>query len=182
MLWEGKHKLVSLLSFSCPVVSDSLWPHRLQHTRPLYPSPSPEVCPSSYPSHQWCHLAILSSDSLFSFCPQSFPASGTFPMSQLFVSDDHRCSHQVAKVLELQLQHQSFQWIFSVDIPLDGLVWSPCHSRNSQESSPASQFKGINSLALSLLDGPSLTPGPDYWKNYSLDYMDHCQQNDVSAF
>ena len=57
--------------------------HRLQHARPLCPSPSPHICPSSCALHQWCHPAILSSDALFSFCPQSFPGSGTFPMSQM---------------------------------------------------------------------------------------------------
>ena len=65
-------------------------------------------------------------------------------------------SHQVAKVLEIQLQHQSFQWIFRVDFLYDWLVWSPCCPRDSQESSPAPQFESINSLALSLLYGPAL--------------------------
>ena len=77
-----------LLLFSCWVVFDSLQPHELQHTRPPCTSPSPEVCPSSCPLHQWCHPASSSSDSFFSFCPQSFPASGTFSISQLFTSDD----------------------------------------------------------------------------------------------
>ena len=63
-----------------------LRPHGLQHARPPYPSPSPEVCPNSRPLHWWYHPA--SSDALFSFCPQSFPESGAFPMSQLFMSDD----------------------------------------------------------------------------------------------
>ena len=80
--------LAMLLLFSHRGVSDSLWPHGWQHARPPCPSPSPEVCPSSYPLCQWCHPAISSSDALFSFCPQSFPASGTFPMSHLFTSDD----------------------------------------------------------------------------------------------
>ena len=75
---------IYLLVFSHPVMSDSLQSHGLQHTRPPCPSPSPEVCPSSCPLHWWCHPAISSSDAVFSFCPQSFPASGTFPMSQLF--------------------------------------------------------------------------------------------------
>ena len=79
--------IYSVLLFSYLVVSESLQPHDLQHARPLCPSPSPEVCPSSCPLHQWCHPAILSSDAFFSFCRQSFPASGTFPMSQLFASD-----------------------------------------------------------------------------------------------
>ena len=79
---------IYLLVFSHPVMSDSLQSHGLQHTRPPCPSPSPEVCPSSCPLHWWCHPAISSSDAVFSFCPQSFPASGTFPMSQLFASGD----------------------------------------------------------------------------------------------
>ena len=77
-----------LILFSCPVMSDSFQPHGLQHTRSSYPSPSLEVCPCSCPLYQWCHPAISSSHTLFFFCPQSFPASETFPMSQLFTSDD----------------------------------------------------------------------------------------------
>ena len=77
-----------LLLFSHPGVSNSLRPVGLQHTCPLCPSPSPEVFPSWRSLHQWCCSDISSSDALFSFCPQSFPASGTFPMSHLFVSDD----------------------------------------------------------------------------------------------
>ena len=65
-------------------------------------------------------------------------------------------SHQVAKVLALQLQHQSFQWIFRTDFLEDWLVWSPCNPRDSQESSRAPQFESINSFALSLLYGPIL--------------------------
>ena len=80
--WQYLIYLPELL-FSHPVVSDSLWPHGLQHTRPPCPSPSPEVCPSSCPLHRWCCPAISCSDVLF-LCPQSFPASGSFPMSQLF--------------------------------------------------------------------------------------------------
>ena len=75
-----------LLLFSCPIMSSSLQPLELQHARLLCPSPSPEVCPSSCPLHWWCHPATSSSDALFSFCLQSFPASGTFQMSQLFTS------------------------------------------------------------------------------------------------
>ena len=73
---------------SVSAVSDSLWPHGLQHARLLCSSPSPKVFPGSCPLHQWCNPAISSSEALFSFCPQSFPASGTFPMSQLFTLDD----------------------------------------------------------------------------------------------
>ena len=66
------------------VVSNSLWPHEPQHARPPFPSPTPGVHPNPCPSSQWCHPAILSSVILFSSCPQSLPASGSFPMSQLF--------------------------------------------------------------------------------------------------
>ena len=65
-------------------MSDFLWPHESQHTRPPCPSPTPGVHPSSRPSSQWCHPAISSSVVPFSFCPQSLPASKSFPMSQLF--------------------------------------------------------------------------------------------------
>ena len=76
-------------------------------------------------------------------------------------------SHQAAKVLELQLQYQSFQWIFRTDFPSDRLVWSPCSPRDSQESSPTPQFKSINSSVPSFLYGPTLTSTHDYWKNHS---------------
>ena len=69
---------------SCP----TLWPRGLQHARPPCPSPSPRVHPRSCSLHWWCRPAISSPDPLFSFCSQSFPASGTFPMSHLFTSED----------------------------------------------------------------------------------------------
>ena len=97
----------------------------------------------------------------FSFCLQSFPASGSFQMSQLFAS--------VAKVLEFQLQHQSFQWTLKTVLLKDRLVGSPCSPRDSQESSPTPQFKSINSSVLSFLYNPTLTSIHDFWKNHSLD-------------
>ena len=78
--------LTSLL-FSRLVTSNSLRPHELRHARTPCPSLSSELCPRSYPLFWWCHPTISSSNTLFS-CPQSFPASGTFPMSRLFASDD----------------------------------------------------------------------------------------------
>ena len=72
--------------FSHQAMSDSLRLRGLQHARPSCPSPSPGVCTSSHPPNWWCHSTILSSVTLFSFCPQSFPASGSFPMSWLFAS------------------------------------------------------------------------------------------------
>ena len=72
------------VQFSRSVVSNSLWPHEPQHARPPCLSPTSGVYSNSCPSHWWCHPAISSSVVPFSFCPQSFPASGSFPMSQLF--------------------------------------------------------------------------------------------------
>ena len=101
--------------------------------------------------------------------PLSFASPPAFNLSQhqgLFqwVSS----SHQVARILELQLQHQSFQWIYSGLISwFDFLVGSPCSPWDSQESSATPQFKSINSSALSFLYSPMLTSIHDYWKNHS---------------
>ena len=76
----------SSVQFSCSVLSDSLWPHEPQHARPPCPSPTPEVHPNPCPSSQWCHTTISSSVVPFSSCRQSFPESGSFPVSQLFAS------------------------------------------------------------------------------------------------
>ena len=78
-------------------------------------------------------------------------------------------SHEVAKILEFQLQHQSFQWTPRTDVFQDGLVGSPCSPRDSPESSPTPQFKSINSSVLSFLHSPTLTSIHDHWKNHSLD-------------
>ena len=146
----------SSVQFSRSVVSDSLWPHGLQHARPPCPSPTPEVYTNSRPLSRWCHPTISSSVIPFSSHLQSFPASGSFKwVSSL---------HQVAKVLGFQLHHQSFQWIFRTDFLYDGLVGSPCSPRDSQESSPTPQFKSINSLVLSFHYGPTLLSTHDYWK------------------
>ena len=89
--WDIKKSMHSYLAtssvqFSHSVVSDSLRPHELQHARPPCPSPTPEVHPNPCPSSRWCHPAILSSVVPFSSCLQSFPPSGSFPMTQLFTS------------------------------------------------------------------------------------------------
>ena len=80
----------SVSQFSCSVTSDSLRPHGPQHARPPCPSPTPGVHPNSCPLSQWCHPAISSSVIPFSSCLQSFPASGSFLMSQLFASGGQR--------------------------------------------------------------------------------------------
>ena len=78
--------VLSWVQFSHSVVSDSLRPHELQHARPPCPSPTPKVHPNPCPLNRWCHSTISSSVIPFSSCPQSFPASGFFPMSHLFAS------------------------------------------------------------------------------------------------
>ena len=78
-------------------------------------------------------------------------------------------SHDMAKVLEFQLQHHSLQRNPRADLLQNGLVGSPCSPRDSQESSPTPQFRSTNSLALSLLHSSTLTSIHDHWKNYSLD-------------
>ena len=90
--------------------------------------------------------------------------------------------HEVAKVLEFQLEHQSFHRIPRADLLQNGLVGSPCSPRDSQESSPTPQFKSINSSVLSLLHTPTLASICDHWKNHSVDSMDLCWQSDASAF
>ena len=75
---------ITSVQFSRSVMSDYLWPHELQHARPPCPSPTPRVHPNSCPSSRWCHPAISTSVIPFSSCPQSLPASESFPMSQLF--------------------------------------------------------------------------------------------------
>ena len=109
-LWsyEGQYLQFSSVQFSCSVVSNSLWPHELQHARPPCPSPTARVYPNPCPLSQWCHPTISPSVIPFSSCPQSFPASGSFQMSQLFMSG--------GQSIVVQLQHQSFQWTPRTDL------------------------------------------------------------------
>ena len=95
------------------------------------------------------------------------PASNTSQHQSLF--QQVNSSHEVAKVLEFQLQLHSLQRNHRADLLQNGLVGSPCSPRDSQESSPTPQFKSINSSALSFLHSPTLTSVHDQWKNHSLD-------------
>ena len=102
--------------------------------------------------------------------PLASPSTPTFNLSQHQGFFKRISSlHQVAKVSEFQLQHQSFKWIFRTDLLYDGLVGSPCSRRDSQESSPTPQFKSINSSVLSFLCSPNFTSIHDHWKNHSFD-------------
>ena len=131
------------------VVFNSLWPHGLQHARLPCPSPTPGAYSNSCPLSKCCHSSISSSVVPLSSHLQSFQASGLCQ----WVSS----SNQEAKVLEFQLQHQSFQWTPRTDLLYDGLVGSPCSPRDSRESSPTPQFKSTNSSVLIFLYSPTLT-------------------------
>ena len=128
-------------------MSSSLWPHGLQHSRLPCPSPSPRVCSNSCPLSWWCHPTISSSVAPFSSCLQSFPASGFFPMSRLFTIG------------------WSKYWSFSISPSKEysGLIsfridWFDLLAvQGTLKSLLQPQFESINSSALSLLYGPTLT-------------------------
>ena len=142
-------------------VSDSLRPNGLQHTRLPCPSPTPGAYSNSCSLSQWCHPTISSSVVPFSSSLQSFPASGSFQINQFFASGDQSIAVSAsASVLPMNIQ----DWF-----PLGWTGWTSLLSKDSQESSPTPQFKGINSLVLSFLYSPNLTSIHDYWKNHSFD-------------
>ena len=117
------------------VVSDSLRPHEPQHARPPCPSPTPRVHPNSCPLSRWCHPTISSSVVPFSSCPQSLPASGSFPVSQLFAPGGQSIGVPAsASVLPMNIQ----DWF-----PLGWTGWTSLKSKDSQESFPTPQFKSI---------------------------------------
>ena len=129
-----KHILVPLLQiimswwaisvqFTRSVVSDSLQRHESQHTRPPFPSPTPRVHPNPCPLNWWCHPTILSSVVPFSSCPQSFPASGSFQMSQLFPSGGHSIGVSAStSVLPMNTQDwSSLGWTGWISLQSKGL-------------------------------------------------------------
>jgi len=120
-----RHSFSSIsVQFSHSVMSDSLRSHEVQHARPPCPSPTPGVHPNSGPSSQWCHPAISSSVVPFSSCPQSLPASQSFPMSQLFAWGGQSIGvSALASVLPKNIQDWS---------PLEWTGWI------------SSQFKGLS--------------------------------------
>ena len=160
-LKKNNYIIFSSVQFSRSVVSNSLWPHELQQARPPCPSPTARDYPNPCPLCRWCHPTISSSVVPFSSCSQSFPASGSFQMSQLSTSGGQSMGvSSLASVLPKNTQDWS---------PLEWIGGSPCSPRDSQESSPTPQFKSINSLALSFLHSPTLTSIHDHWKNHNLD-------------
>ena len=132
--------MISSVEFSCSVMSDSLQPHGLQHTRPPCPSPTPGVYSNSCPLRWWCHPAI-SSPVISSSHLQSFPASGSFQMSQFFASGGQRIGVSAsASVLPLNIQDWS---------PLGWTGWISLQSKGLSRVSPKPQFKSINPSVLS---------------------------------
>ena len=155
-------------------MSDSLWPNELQLSSLPCPSLSPGVCSNSCPLSWRCCLTISSSVNPFSSCPQSFPASGSFPVIQLFTSGAQSIGALVsASVLPVNIQH----WFL---LGLTGLISLLSKGLSDVFSRPL--FESINYLALSLLYGPTLTSIHDYWRNHGLGCTDLCQQSDVFAF
>ena len=118
---QGRGFFWILLQFSHWVVSDSLWPHEQQHARLPCPSPTPRVHSNSCPLSRWCHPTTSSSVTPFSSCSQSFPASGSFPMSQLFASDGQRIGVSASSsVLPMNIQ----DWF-----PLEWTGWISLQSK-----------------------------------------------------
>ena len=113
----------SSVQFSCSVVSYSLWPHEPQHARPPCPSPTPRVHPNPCPLIRWCHPTVSSSVILFSSCPQSFPALGSFQMNQPFTSGGQSIGVSAStSVLPLNIQDWSpLGWTGWISLQSKGL-------------------------------------------------------------
>ena len=153
--------VISSVQFSLSVVSNSLQPHGLQHARLPCPSLSPGICLNSYPLSRWCLLTILSSVTPFSSCPQSFPASRSFPMSQLFTSGGQSIGVSAStSVLPMNIQ----DWF-----PLGWTGWISLQSKGLSRVFSNTTVQSTSSAVLSFLYSLTLTSIHDHWKNYSLD-------------
>ena len=151
---------INSVQFSHSVESDSLQPHESQHTRPPCPSSNPGVHSNSPPSSRWCHPAISSSVIPFSSCPQSLPASESFPMSQLFAWGGQSTG---ISTLASFLPKKSQDWS-----PLEWTGWISLQSKGLSRVFSNTTVQSINSSALSVLYSPPLTSIHDHWKSHSL--------------
>ena len=142
------------VQFSRSVVSDSLWPHELQHTRPPCPSPTPGVHPNPCPLCRWCHPTISSSVVHFS-CPQSFPALGSFPMSQLSISGGQSIGVSAStSVLLVNTQDWSpLGWTGWISLQSNGL------SRVFHHHSSKASILGHSAFCMVQLSHPYMTTG-----------------------
>ena len=155
-------------------MSDSLWPHELQHTRLLCPPLSPRVCSDSCLLGWWCYLTISSFVTPFSFYILSFLTSRSFPLSQLLASGGQTVGVSAsASVLPMNIQG----WF---PVGLTALI--SLQSKGLSRVFSSTTFKSINSMALRVLCGPTVISVNDYWKNHNFEYVDICWQSDVSAF
>ena len=144
----------------------TLWRHGLQHTRTPCASPSPQACSNPCPLSRWCHPTVSSSVASFSSCPQSFPASGSFPMSQLFTSGGQSIRASAsASILPMNIQS-------CFPLGLISLLSKGLSGFFSSTTVQKHQF-----LALSFLGGPTLISVHDYRKIHSFDYMNLCWQS-----
>ena len=169
-----RYHLTPSVQFSCSVVSNSSWPHGLQHARLPCPSPIPGAWSNSCSLIQWCYPTISSFVIPFSSCPQSFPASESFPMSQFFASGSQSIGASAsASVLPMNNQ----DWF-----PLGLTGWLSLQSKGLSRvfSNTTVQKHHFFSAQLSLWSNSHLTSIHDYWKNHSFDQMDLSWQSSVS--
>ena len=144
-----------------------------EDTKPPCPSPTPRVHPNPCPSSQWCHPNISSSVIPFSSCPQSLPASESFPMSQIFAWGGQSIGVSAStSVIPVNTQDWSPLWTGWISLQSKGL------SRVFSNTTVPKH----HSLMLRFLCSPTLTSIHDHWKNHSLEEMDLCWQSNVSAF
>ena len=155
-------------------MSDSLRPYESQHVRPPCPSPTPRVHSNSCPSSRWCHLAISSSVIPFSSCPQSLPASGSFPVSQLFAWGGQSTGVS-ALVSFLPMNTQDWS-------PLEWISWISLQSKRLSRVFSNTTVQKHQFFCAVFFGCPTLTSTHNYWKNHSLDKTDLCWQSSVSAF
>ena len=159
MYW-GLRGASSSVQFSNSVVSDSLRPHKLQHTRPPCPSPTPRVHSNSHPSSRWCHPTI-SSVIPFSSRLQSFPSSGSFQMSQFFTPSGLSIGVSAsASVLPMNIQ----DWF-----PLGWTAWISLQSKGLSKFFSNTTVQKHQFFGAQLFYSPTLTSIHDYWKNHSFD-------------
>ena len=156
--WKAEDPSVQ---FSPSIVSDSLWPRGLQHTGPPCPSPTPGAYSNSCPSSQWCHPAISSSVVPSSSCLQSFPALGSFPMSQFFVWGGQSIGASAsASVVPMNIQ----DWF-----PLGWSGWISLQSKGLSRVFSNTTLQKHQFFSTQFLCSPTLTSIHDHWKNHSLD-------------
>ena len=173
-VWATIRRRTHSVQFSRSVMSDSLWPLESQHARPPCPSPTPRVHSNSCPSSRWCHPAISFSVMPFSSCPQCLPASGSFPVSQLFASGGQRIGVSAsASVLPMNTQDlPALGWTGWISLQSKGL--SRVFSNTTVQKH---QFFGAQLYSHS-------NSHIHIWplEKYNLDQMDLSWRSNVSAF